>query len=227
MTRLLVHVEGETEVSFVKEILRPHLVARGYESVSARLLGNARQRMNRGGIKSWDVARKDIMRHLKGDRGATATTLGDYYGLPEGWPGRVQAASAPTAEKPKIIEEAIHDDLTTMMGSGFNSSRFLPFVMLHEFEALLFSDCSAFANAISHKHLGSAFQQIRDQFSNPEEIDDSPTSAPSKRIAALLPDYQKPLHGALAALEVGLGTMSEQCPHFGCWVERLERVVSK
>ena len=27
------------------------------------------------------------------------------------------------------------------MGSGFNPDRFVPYVMMHEFEAMLFSDC--------------------------------------------------------------------------------------
>lgn len=44
MTRLLIHVEGQTEESFVNDILAPHLYGQGFTNVSARLLGNARQR---------------------------------------------------------------------------------------------------------------------------------------------------------------------------------------
>lgn len=51
VTRLLIHVEGETEETFVNEVLRPHLLHSGYARVSARLLGNARQRDRRGGIR--------------------------------------------------------------------------------------------------------------------------------------------------------------------------------
>jgi hypothetical protein len=49
MARLLIHVEGQTEESFVNVVLRDHIVSRGYESVSARLIGNARLRRSRGG----------------------------------------------------------------------------------------------------------------------------------------------------------------------------------
>ena len=49
MKRLLVHVEGQTEETFVNELLAPHLLARGYSPVSARLMGNARLRERRGG----------------------------------------------------------------------------------------------------------------------------------------------------------------------------------
>mgnify|MGYP000072153576 CR=1 FL=1 len=63
---------------------------------------------------------------------------------------------------------------------------------------------------------------IREQFPNPEEIDDSPDSTPSKRILALEPHYQKPIIGTLAALETGLVRIRAECPHFDGWVRRLE-----
>jgi hypothetical protein len=34
MARLLIHVEGQTEESFVNEVLRGHLVSKGYDAVS-------------------------------------------------------------------------------------------------------------------------------------------------------------------------------------------------
>src|SRR5713101_2359479 len=99
MARLLVHVEGETEETFVNEVLRAHLVARGFERVDARLLGNARQRDRRGGIRGWSAARRDIVRHLAQDPGCIATTMVDYYGLPQtgekAWPGRADASLLP------------------------------------------------------------------------------------------------------------------------------------
>ena len=225
MARLLVHVEGETEETFVNHILSGHLVAHGYETVGARLLGNARQRFRRGGIRSWIAARKDIVNHLKGDRGCIATTMVDYYGLPasgdKAWPGRAQTASLPTAEKATRVEQALLSDINVEMGGDY-SSRFLPFVVMHEFESLLFSDCAAFARVVGHANLERPLQAIRDQFSTPEEIDDSPITAPSKRVEALIPGYEKPLLGVLAALEIGLEKIRQACPHFGSWIAKLE-----
>ncbi len=85
MARLLVHVEGETEETFVNEILAPHLYRCGYTRVSARLLGNTRQRDRRGGIRGWDSVRDDILNHLKEDAGCLDTTMVDYYALPQTW----------------------------------------------------------------------------------------------------------------------------------------------
>jgi hypothetical protein len=62
MARLLVHVEGQTEETFVSEVLGEHLTQFGYEFVSARLVGNPR--MKRGGIRPWLGVRRDILRHL-------------------------------------------------------------------------------------------------------------------------------------------------------------------
>ena len=82
MARLFIHVEGQTEETFVNEVLRNHLVARGYHSVEARIVGNARLRKRRGGIRPWSSVQKDILRHLKEDPHSIATTMVDYYALP-------------------------------------------------------------------------------------------------------------------------------------------------
>src|ERR1035438_10029503 len=83
MARLLVHVEGQTEEDFVNELLRDYLLARGFDAVSARIVGNARVRNRRGGIRPWSSVRKNITSHLKEDPACIATTMVDYYGLPQ------------------------------------------------------------------------------------------------------------------------------------------------
>lgn len=225
MVRLLIHVEGETEETFVNEVLAPHLCARGYETVGARLFGNARLRDRRGGIRPWASVRKDVLGHLREDTGAIASTLVDYYGLPrtgnKAWPGRDKAATLPFSDKAMAVEEALQADLAPFM--GHDPGRFVPFVIMHEFEGLLFSDCGAFSRGIHRPDLQPSFQAIRDGFETPEEIDDSPDTAPSKRVLDLIPKYQKPLLGTLAVLEIGLDTIRKECPHFNDWVTRLER----
>ncbi len=220
MTRLLVLVEGETEEMFVNSVLEPHLRTFGYIQVAARLLGNARQRSRRGGIRAWSSARTDLERHLRQDRDALTALMVDYYALPQSgpraWPGRAASAGA------DAVEDALRQCIAHRMGTGFDRSRFQPLVMMHEFEAMLFSDCAAFGRAIGRLDLIPDFQAIRDSFGSPEEIDDSPETAPSKRIGALYRGYEKPLMGALAALEIGLDRIRAACPHFRTWLERLE-----
>jgi len=226
MSRLLIHVEGQTEETFVNEILGPHLYKQGYASVGARLVGNARQRLHRGGIRAWNAVRNDIIRHLKEDPGCLTTTMVDYYGLPQtgsrAWPGRAAAGVLPFAQKAATVENSLSEDIYRELGERFDPGRFIPYVMMHEFEGLLFSDCERFSQGIGRPDLSDAFQAVRDQFSSPEEINDSPVTAPSKRVEQLVHGYEKPLLGALAVLEIGIDAIRRECPHFRDWLSLLE-----
>jgi Domain of unknown function (DUF4276) len=225
MNRLVVHVEGPTEETFVKEVLGPHLMNYGYHAVWPRIVGNARLDRRSGGIKGWPSVRKDLIEHLQENRGCRATSMVDYYALPQtgvkAWPGRAEAACLPYAKRAIHVENALMVDIQKRVDYRL-AIRFRPFVTMHEFEGLLFSDCRAFSNGIGKPGLERDFQTIRDQFASPEEINDSPLTAPSKRVEALVPGYSKPLLGVLAALEIGLGPMRAECPIFRRWLEDLE-----
>jgi hypothetical protein len=231
MARLLVHVEGQTEEGFINEVLRDHLVGCGYQSVSARIVGNARLRQRRGGIRPWPSVRKDIVNHLKEDVRCIATTMVDYYGLPqlgdEAWPGRAEASRLGPREKAQCVESALGEDVARQVKEGLDKRRFVPFVVMHEFEGLLFSDCTAFSRGIGRPDLDPYFRQIRNTFETPEDINDSPATCPSRRVQGLVPGYEKPLYGILAVLEIGLAQIRAQCPHFNAWLERLESLVQR
>jgi hypothetical protein len=151
----------------------------------------------------------------------------DYYGLPQegakAWPGRATAGKLPFARKAATVQKAVHAEVCRKLGKNFNPARFVPYVIMHEFEGLLFSDCARFGEGIGRPELAPAFQAIRDAFASPEEINDSPVTAPSKRVEALVPGYEKPLLGAPAVLEIGLDAIRAECPYFREWLERLER----
>ena len=105
------------------------------------------------------------------------------------------------------------------------AAKLIPYVMLHEFEAMLFSDCEKLAAAVGYPELASDFQKIRDQFPTPEDIDDSPEGAPSKRIETIIAPiivYRKPILGVKIARAIGLDAIRAQCPHFAEWMDRLE-----
>lgn len=226
MIRLLVHVEGQTEENFVNRVLAPHLYRRGYSLVGARLIGNARRRDQRGGITGWPSARRDIVRHLHEDQNCIATTMVDYYGLPQrgpgAWPGRERASACAFPDKAPLVQDSLTADVREAMGVDFDARRFVPYLMMHEFEAMLFSDCEGFGAGIDRPELTPRLQQIRNVFGSPEEIDESPAGAPSKRIEALVAGYQKPLLGILAVMEIGLPRIRGECPHFSSWLSHLE-----
>jgi hypothetical protein len=120
MAHLLIHVEGQTEEDFVNDILRDYLLAKGYDDVSARIVGNARLRQRRGGIRPWPSVRNDIVNHLKEDPACIATTMVDFYGLPQegagAWPGRKAAAGLTSKGKPISVEDELLADVVAEMG---------------------------------------------------------------------------------------------------------------
>ena len=230
MRRLHVHVEGQTEETVVRDVLGPHLGCRGYSSVTAMPMGHALRRSHRGGSRSWQSVRKGIVCHLKQDRQVVATTMVDYYGMPQSgskqWPGRDDAARLAFEQRAETIQDALARDIQNDMGTGFDPDRFIPYVSMHEFEALLFSDCMGFEDSVGHSGIGRKMQEILDQFGSPEAIDDSYTTAPSKRILALLPSYDKVTMGATAIRDIGLESIRRRCPNFAGWLSRLEAVVT-
>lgn len=233
MSRLLVLCEGHTETEFVKVVLRWHLAEVGYHSVAARLFGYHRSRARRGGIVSWPRARRDILRHLKQDSGVIVTTMVDYYGLPSaspnGWPGRQTSESeSSVARRAAVVEAATGDNIAAALGPSQAGDRFVPFVMFHDFEALLFSDCRKFADAVAGfgddlpaTEMAARLEGIRRSHATPEEIDDDPRESPSKRIQEVIPGYRKRSMGPQAARAIGIPAMMRACPHFASWIERL------
>lgn len=226
MSRLFVHVEGETEETFVNELLRSYLRDKGYISVSAKLLGNARARSRRGGITNWTSAKNDIVRHLKQDANIITTTMIDYYALPSGqpngWPGRDAPFNSSVEGKAQLLENAILSEIADEMNVSTEMCRFVPYVMMYEFEGLLFSDCNAFARGVDMPEIAAQLRDIRDQFDTPEHINDSPLTAPSKRVTSIIRNYQKPLYGYMAADAIGIKSIVSECHNFARWISRLE-----
>jgi hypothetical protein len=94
--------------------------------------------------------------------------------------------------------------------------------MVHEFEALLFSDPSRFGVWTDSERVVPALAKIASDFDNPEDINDGVHTAPSKRIQALMPGYDKAFHGPGIAIDIGLEVIRARCEHFRGWLERLE-----
>lgn len=222
MVRVHVFVEGQTEKMFVQGILLPHF-ARSEIYLFPRQLGKPRHKR---GICEYPLARRDILATLKQETRTFCTTMFDYYGMPNSWPQREAARGSPFPQKSVMVEHAILADIAGDLGEGFDRSRFIPYVQMHEFEALLFSDPKTLADGLDLPD-ATAVQQIRDQFGSPEEINDSQQTAPSKRIVRLNARYRKPTHGILISQHITLDTMRAQCSHFSEWIGKLEALAGK
>jgi len=171
------------------------------------------------------AVRKDIVNHLKEDPACIATTMVDYYGLPQegegAWPGRKRAAGLRTGEKAPSVENALLQDVMTEMDPRLSPQRFVPFVVMHEFEGLLFSDCAASAAVSGSRAWNPPSRQFAIDFPRPR-ISMTLRSLRHPSASRILPRYEKPLLGSLAALEIGLGRIRRECPHFDAWLAQLE-----
>lgn len=217
MTRVYVVVKGQTEESFVNEVLAPALTPRRIYLYPILLA-------SKGGNVNYFRVQKDVLRQLKQDRSAYCTTMLDFYGLGKDFPGTPLPPNLSNIDKVIHIEQAVSRDIIAQAPELRPDLRFIPHLQLHEFEGLLFSDPTAFANGINQSNLAGPFQSIREGFPTPEDIDDGPTSAPSKRVLRLCGSYRKVLNGTQAAKTVGVDAMRRECPHFREWFEHLEQL---
>ena len=142
--------------------------------------------------------------------------------MPTDWPGRDAARRQAHGRKAATVENTMLEDISEAMGHAFNRQQFIPYVQMHEFEALLFSAPDILGGVIAEQGITNDLKSIADMFQTPEEIDDDPNTAPSKRILRLSPRYQKVLHGNIAAQRIGLALMRQKCPLFNDWQTRLE-----
>lgn len=217
MTRVHVICEGQTEELFVAEVLAPELLPHGVYLIPA-LIGKPG---HKGGNMKFERLQTDILARLE-EKTAFCTTLFDFYGLSESFPGKAAAhRETDIAAKANCIRDAMRTRLAQKL-APLALQRFLPYVQMYEFEGLLFSAPAQLALACNQSKLTDKLQAIRAQFVTPEEINNHPASAPSKRLAQLFPGYDKPLHGALAALEIGLPTIRRECRLFDQWMSEIQ-----
>ncbi len=218
MSRVVAIVEGYTEQAFCRSVLAPELGAKGV-FLEAQLVGKPGQK---GGVRSWESARRDILNALKQQAGRACTTMFDYYGLPGDWPGVREGKEKLSSLGVGVVEQKMHEDICSALGSGFEARRFVPYIQLHEFEALLFCGPKELSDVLQTPTLESKFQEILKKAGEPESIDNDPNTAPSKRISSLAPRFQKTLHGATTTQRIGLGRLRAGCPHFAAWLVTLE-----
>lgn len=218
MIRVHVICEGQTEEMFINEVLFGFLGRKGVHLYPA-LVGKPGQK---GGALRLERLFTDVRERLLNDTCAYCTTFFDFYGLPDDFPGKREAQCKKSSrEKSRLLLEALTESFRSKLGDD-PLRRFIPYVQMHEFEGMLFSDAAALARGINQVALGTSFQAIRNAFDSPEDINDSPTTAPSKRIRRLFSGYEKPLHGSLAAMEIGLDTIRGECPVFDEWLRHIE-----
>lgn len=211
MKRLYIIVEGQSERDFVKEVVAPYLFKHEIYSVTPILIKTSKQ--GRGGFVNYQHLKNDINKLLsKQDANIVVSMLVDFFRCPELPDFDSYNRLADHNERVSKMEKCIAEDIA--------DRRFIPYIQLHEFEALLYASNSGFEMYFSDDQSILTGQIISD-YDNPESINSSPENAPSKRLLRINNQYNKVLEGNLIALEVGLSAILKKCPRFNQWIEAL------
>lgn len=214
MKRLIIVCEGETEQAFCNDVLRSHFLSRDI------LIEAPTIKHSNGGIVAWDTLKKQIIKHLnEGD--CIVSMLVDYYRIRDSYhfPGWMEAK-----EKSNLYDRMhyLFEQMSLDMDEKLRP-RFIPYIQLHEFEGLLFSDISVFQNNFTKEQLD--YRQLENavnEFNSPEEINNGPATAPSERLKKAVAGYDKVTDGAFLAMEMGLEIIRKKCSLFNNWIERME-----
>ncbi|MBD3821542.1 MAG: DUF4276 family protein [Thiotrichales bacterium] len=215
MKRVYVMVEGQTEETFVREVLYDHFFRR--EIYIEAILVETKRGFT-GGLKSYAKVKPQIIRQCREKHNAWVTTMFDLYALPNDFPAKNMPDYMHLRtgqQKAQFLQEALAQDI--------DERHFIPNLVVHEFEALLFSNVQPFADWTDQQTVQS-LQQIVNGFTTPEDINDGPQTAPSKRILQLMPQYDKVVQGALIANDIGLDQIRQQCSHFDGWLTKIESI---
>lgn len=223
MSRVLMLVEGPTERSIVDQLLGPALSVKGVY-LYPRVVGKPGHK----GCNKFADVRRELRALICQEPDSTVTTIFDYYGLSDDWPGVAAARGKRPVDVPDIIEPAILEAIASDIGNDFNPEKFIPYIQLHEIESLFFAGPEEMADVFGKQNLALKFAQIVKDCGGCENINDHPESAPSKRIQKLFPEYKKGrsvnAHAYRIAQHIGIERMRAACPHFNEWLEKLERL---
>lgn len=223
MVRLHFVVEGRSEEQFVKSLLIPHLASHGVFAGVRLIRAKAYpKKLGRGGIPSYARLKKDLQKWMREDNNSDSffTTMFDLYALPQDFPAWSEPEHGqPPQDRVQRLEAAFAKDVS--------DKRFVPYIQLHEFETLLLADPQKLiAISPGSERKIAEIERECSSFKSPEEIDEGPDTAPSKRIAKHLPDYPalKVIAASIVLPKIGLETLRLKCPHFNEWIESLERL---
>ena len=212
-------VEGKTEGIFISKLLAPHL-ARLNVYMTPIIISKPGEK---GGDVRFGRVKNDIGLHLKQRTGTYLTLFMDYYGLKTDWPGLDDARKRPCAkDRAEAVNRATQDAVCRLFPERSAERRFIPYVAMHEFEALLFSAPEILASRLQVKP--ALIANIVAKCGSPEEIDDSPDTAPSKRLIQLSNGFRKTTTGIAVAEDIGLSAIRARCPLFDEWLTAIERL---
>lgn len=217
MKKLIIICEGITEELFGKKILKEHFKYLNIEAEFPLISHSS------GGIVKWTHLQSQIENTLAIDPYCFTTTFIDYYGIathhkfPK-W--EISLSEIDKSRKMSILENGMLENIPADL-----QNRFIPYIQLHEFEALVFSEYASFENYYEASEANFVnLKIICNSNPNPETINNSRLTAPSKRLEDNIRRYDKKTHGIDICEMIGLPKIRAKCPRFNEWITKLENI---
>ena len=215
MIRLFVVVEGLTEELFVDRVLAPHLW-------NLQIFPEAKKigRGQPGGKVNLARLADDLMKLTRNQpRDVWFTTMLDFDKFHE---LKVKAEGTDPWVRAEHAEVILETELRKRQSVR---ERFIPYVQLHDFEALVLAEPMKLLEQFPER--AKAVEKLAESIQGqaPEALNhDKP---PCKRIEEYLPSYAKPTNSLLVAQAIGLPNLRVSCPHFGKWLSKLESLATQ
>lgn len=215
MKRLMIIVEGDSELEFVNRVLRPYLNTFEIYNVDCFKIKHSK-----GGLTKYSHLKKDILNTIY-ETDIIVTTLIDFYALPSDFPKYNESlAILNKSGRLDFLEESIKEEIERTQNKTFVN--LIPYIQLHEFEAFIFSSIIGIQSLFEESEANMPeLRNIIRTYENPEEINDHPDTAPSKRLVKNIKGYNKIVDGVSIIEEIGLETIIEKCPRFRMWINKV------
>lgn len=220
MRRVCVVCEGQTEETFVRDVLAPAFYDLGLNLIPEMIETSPGLK---GGALRYQRVKRHLRNTLRQNSAPVVTTLFDLYRLDSGFPQFDASLAQPDLQRRlDVLTQALHADVVAE--AGCQPDRFIPYIQPFEFEALLFSDIAVLA------HVEPAWQAacvvlaaVRAAVDSPEHINDRPANKPAAHLERELrnPSYRKRRHGPIAARKIGLTRIEAECAFFAAWLARI------
>ena len=211
-------VEGATEQLFVERVLAPYCAMHGIYLHPTQVP----KKGEKGGDVRFARVKTCVGNFLKQRSDTRVGTFFDYYGLKD-WPLLNDVRSTQglsTADIAKMLNDSAMSELCREFPELDVANRFVPFLAVHEFEALLFSDTTILAASLGID-VALADETLR-TYKSPEAINTRPDKIPSRQIEKWLNGrYIKTVQGIAIADKIGIDKMRTACQNFDNWLNRL------
>ena len=217
-TNIIAIVEGKTEQDFIRWVVAPYLALKGIYITPIQVYKPG----SRGGDVKYSRVEKDINAQLRSRKDTIVTTFLDLYGLKE-WPELESIVAEPNYENMvERLYEVTDKSLRDRFGDFTVDQRIIPYFAVYEFEALLFALPEKLAEGLGCDV--DRVVRIIEACGSPEMINNSPETAPSKRLNGLSHrgKFKKTTQGIAIAKSIGVETMRAKCPQFNNWLDQLE-----